>query len=66
MWEGTTVSTISGSKKTTRRNEKEKKENKQRKEEKKKKKSKRNYEQLLPTAKKRTGNLQVKVAGQLL
>ncbi len=66
MWEGTTVSTISGSKKTTRRTEKEKKEKKQRKEEKKKKKSKGNYEQLLPTATNRTGYLQVKVAGQLL
>jgi hypothetical protein len=52
--------------KTTRRTEKEKKEKKQRKEEKKKKKSKRNYKQLLPTAKNRTGNLQVKVAGKLL
>jgi hypothetical protein len=35
-WEGTTVSTISGSKRTTRRTEKEKKEKKQRKEEEKK------------------------------
>ena len=49
----------------TRRRENGKKEKKKRKEEKKKKKSKRNYEQLLPTAKNRTGHLQVKVAGQL-
>ncbi len=37
-----------------------------RKEEKKKKKSKRNLEELLPTAKNRTGNLQVRGARQLL
>jgi hypothetical protein len=53
-------------KKKNKKNRKRKKEKKQRKEEKKKKKSKRNYEQLLSTAKNRTGNLQVKVAGQLL
>jgi hypothetical protein len=43
-----------------------KKEKKKRKEEKKKKKSKRNHDNLLPTAKNRSGNLQVRVAGQLL
>ena len=53
-------------KKITRRREKEKKEKKKRKEEKKTKKSKRNHEKLLPTAKNRTGNLQSRVAGQLL
>jgi hypothetical protein len=53
-------------KKTTRRREKEKKEKKKRKEEKKKKKSKRNPDKLLPTAKNKTGNLQSRVAGQLL
>ena len=56
-------------KKTTRRREKEKKrkrKEKKRKEEKKKKKSKRNHEKLLPTAKNRTGNLQVRGARQLL
>jgi hypothetical protein len=53
-------------KKTTRRRQKEKKEKKKRKEEKKKKKSKRYYDKLLPTAKNRTGNLQSRVAGQLL
>ncbi len=52
--------------KNNKKNKKEKKEKKQRKEEQKKKKSKRNYEQLLPTAKNRTGHLQVKVAEQLL
>ena len=51
-------------KKTTRRTEKEKKEKKKRKEE--KEKSKRNHDKLLPTAKNRTGNLQSRVAGQLL
>jgi hypothetical protein len=51
---------------TTRRREKEKKEKKKRKEEKKKKKTTRNHEKLLPTAKNRTGNLQSRVAGQLL
>jgi hypothetical protein len=51
--------------KNNKKNRKRKKEEKQRKE-KKKKKSKRNYQQLLPTAKNRTGILQVKVAGQLL
>ncbi len=39
---------------------------KRKKEEKKKKKSKRNHEKLLPTAKNRTGNSQIRVAGQLL
>jgi hypothetical protein len=39
---------------------------KKRKKEKKKKKSKRNHDKLLPTAKNRTGNLQSRVAGQLL
>jgi hypothetical protein len=52
--------------KNNKKNRKRKKREKQRKEEKKKKKSKRNYKQLLPTAKNRTGHLQVKVAGQLL
>jgi hypothetical protein len=46
--------------------EKRKKEKKNRKEEKKKKKSKRNHDKLLPTAKNRTGNLQSRVASQLL
>jgi hypothetical protein len=45
---------------------KEKKEKKKRKEDKKKKKTKRNHEKLLTTAKNRTGNLQSRVAGQLL
>ncbi len=45
---------------------KRKKEKKKRKEEKKKKKSKRNHDTLFPTAKNRTGNLQSRVAGQLL
>jgi hypothetical protein len=52
--------------KKTRRREKEKKEKKKRKEEKKKKKSKRNHDKLLPTAKNKTGNLQSRVASQLL
>ncbi len=52
--------------KTTRSREKEKNEKKKRKEEKKKKKSKRNHDKLLSTAKSRTGNLQSRVAGQLL
>ena len=60
------LSKIFGIKTTTRRREKEIKEKKKRKEEKKKKKSKGHHEKLLPTAKNRTGNLQVKVAGQLL
>ncbi len=50
----------------TRRRENGKKEKKKRKEEKKKKKSKRNCDKLLPTAKNRTGKLQVKVASQIL
>jgi hypothetical protein len=45
---------------------KRKKVKKKRKEEKKKKKSKRNHDKLLPTAKNRTGNLQSRVASQLL
>jgi hypothetical protein len=45
---------------------KRKKEKKKRKEEKKKKKSKRNHDKPLPTANNRTGNLQSRVAGQLL
>jgi hypothetical protein len=49
-----------------RRREKEKKVKKKRKEEKKKKKSKRNHDKLLPTAKNRTGQLQSRVADQLL
>jgi hypothetical protein len=48
------------------KNRKRKQKRKKRKEEKKKKKSKGNHDKLLPTAKNRTGNLQVKVAGQLL
>jgi hypothetical protein len=52
--------------KNNKKNRKRKKEKKQRKEEKKKKESKRNYKQLIPTAKNRTGHLQVKVAGQHL
>jgi hypothetical protein len=52
--------------KTNKKNRKRKKEKQQRKEEKKKKNLKRNHEKLLPTAKNRTENLQVKVARQLL
>ncbi len=60
------MSTIFGIKTTTRRREEEKKEKKKRKEQKKKKKLKRNHDKLLPTAKNRSGNLQVRVARQLL
>ncbi len=62
----TSVSTIYGTKKTTRRREKEKREKKKKRRKEEKKKSKRNHEKLLPTAKNRTGNLQVRVAWQLL
>jgi hypothetical protein len=55
---------IESKKQQEEQNKKKKRKNKEKK--KKKKKSKRNYEKLLPTAKNRTGNLQVKVAGQLL
>ncbi len=65
-WKGTNVSTTYGIKTTTTRRKKEKREKKKRKEEKKKKKSKRNHDKLLPTAKNRSENLQVRVAGQLL
>ncbi len=53
-------------KKNNKKKRKRKKETKKRKEEKKKKKSKKNHDKLLPTAKKRAGNLQSRVAGQLL
>jgi hypothetical protein len=53
-------------KNNNKKKRKRKKEKKKRKEEKKKKKSKKNYDTLLPTAKNRTGNLQSRVAGQLL
>ncbi len=59
------VSKIFGIKKQ-QEEEKKKKREKEKKRRKKKKKSKRNHDKLLPTAKNRTGNLQSRVAGQLL
>jgi hypothetical protein len=53
-------------KKNNKKKRKRKKEKKKRKEEKRKKKSKRNLDELLPTTKNRTGNLQSRVSGQLL
>ena len=55
--------------KSKKQQEEEKKKKKRKRKEKKKrnrKKSKRNHDKLLPTAKNRTGNLQSRVAGQLL
>jgi hypothetical protein len=46
--------------------EKKKKREKEKKRGKEKEKSKRNHDKLLPTAKNRTGNLQSRVASQLL
>jgi hypothetical protein len=53
-------------KNNNKKKRKRKKEKKKRKEENQKKKSKRNHDKLLPTAKNWTGNLQSRVAGQLL
>ena len=53
-------------KKNTTKRKRKKEREKEQKKGKKKKKSKRNHDKLLPTAKNRTGNLQSRVAGQLL
>ncbi len=53
-------------KKTTRRREKEKQRKRKQKKKRKRKKSKRKHDKLHPTAKNRPGNLQSRVAGQLL